>query len=145
MRVSGFVTKQDLMEPPGAAPPPSPLLWLLSAEYSLGRCTDAKATSRWTPFNYVPQTYGNLRTDGVNTCSTTLWPHHPHIIELVHELITYPATSLPRLAFKNALLKHLGESEFASCSCPGFLAWCPAVKTVLSSLQPGVSVRLDCM
>lgn len=58
MRVSGFVTKQDLMEPPGAAPPPSPLLWLLSAEYSLGRCTDAKATTRWTPFNYVPQTYG---------------------------------------------------------------------------------------
>lgn len=41
------------MEPPGAAPPPSPLLWLLSAEYSLGRCTDAKATTRWTPFNYV--------------------------------------------------------------------------------------------
>ena len=52
-----------------------------------------------------PQTYWCLRIDKVNQPVTS--PLTNQII--VHKMITYPATHLPHLAFKNALLKPFGK------------------------------------
>ena len=54
------------------------------------------------------QSYWNLRINSVNPCDTAMLPHHQPVRELC-ELIPYPATLLPHLAFKNAFLKVVWE------------------------------------
>ena len=51
-------------------------------------------------------------------------PLSHHQPENCGEVITYPGTPLPHLAFKKAFLKPIGESGVLSTSGPGLLAWC---------------------
>ena len=63
----------------------------------------------WWPWAYSSQVPWSLRIDNVNPCDTVLLPHHQPIKRIVHELITYPVTPLPYLAFKNTFLKSFGD------------------------------------
>ena len=58
---------------------------------------------------YIALSLWSLRTDNVNSCDTTVLPHHQPIRELC--TITDPVTvSTPNLAFKSVLPEPSGES-----------------------------------
>ena len=70
--------------------------------------TKGKKLTTWWPWAWSPQTYWCLRIDNVKPCDTILLLPSTNQ-RIVHKLITYPATPLPHLAFKNALLTPIGE------------------------------------
>ena len=72
----------------------------------------------WWLWAYSSQVPWSLRIDNVNPCDTVLLPHHQPIKRIVHELITYPVTPLPYLAFKNTCPNPLGILEFGRQELP---------------------------
>ena len=62
----------------------------------------------------------------------------------IHKLITHPTTLLPHPVFKDFTRKPSGSPGLLSTSCPGFLAWCPAINSSLSFTTTGVSSLALC-
>ena len=81
--------------------------------------TKWKKLTTWWSWACSPQTYWCLRIDNVNRPVTSTSTNQ----RIVHVLITYPATPLPYLAFKNALLKPFSGLGFWGAWATCLLAW----------------------
>ena len=84
--------------------------------------TKWKMLTTWWPWAHSPQASWSLRTDNVNTCDTTLFPHHQPVRELCS---SWPHTLRP--ASLTWLLK--------------MLRWNPSGSSELLGHEPRVSLH----
>ena len=131
-----FIVQFNWAGPYGAFPGQTPLHHILCCSSSLMypdnsiSCIFLELFRCWKPppngrNNYLmimstyPQTYWQLRIDKVNLPVTSTSTNQ----RIVHELVTYPVTPLPHLAFKNAFLKPFEDFRVFWTLAMRLLAW----------------------